>query len=213
MDCRIVWDKYSNCWDSTPGQPSHGGQGLLGQWYDACSGWYTTIDRIQVFSFALPFLKAPMSNFFVLKGQGSSFSSRNMAGKKIGFVDGWASDEKCLNRWTDVVGQDTMQVVHGPTPTDLVAKLQNGEIAAIFATISDMEPHTGATNPVVERVPSASFSCMIAGSAMMTRKDSDFNSKWNVGFNKLVSSGKFKKLCAAGQQTHGSRGNVDCVDG
>ncbi|XP_013381969.1 uncharacterized protein LOC106152785 [Lingula anatina] len=27
LDCRTVWDKYINCWDSTPGQPSHGGQG------------------------------------------------------------------------------------------------------------------------------------------------------------------------------------------
>ena len=27
MDCRTVWDKWSNCWDSTAGEHSMGGRG------------------------------------------------------------------------------------------------------------------------------------------------------------------------------------------
>ncbi|XP_013421269.1 uncharacterized protein LOC106181409 [Lingula anatina] len=131
MDCRTVWDKYVNCWDSTPGQPSHGGQGLMGRWYDACTGWFPTIGRVQVFSFSSPFLKPPVSYFFTKTGNAASFSSRNVANKKIGFIDGWASDEKCLARWTDVKGRDNMTVVHAPTPRDIVAKLKSGEVLTV----------------------------------------------------------------------------------
>ncbi|XP_023933619.1 uncharacterized protein LOC106180227 [Lingula anatina] len=209
MDCRTVWDKYVNCWDSTPGQPSHGGQGLMGRWYDACTGWFPTIGRIQVFSFSSPFLKPPTSYFFTNTGNAASFPSRNVANKTIGFIDGWASDEKCLARWIDVTGQDNMTIVHVNNPADIVAKLKSGEIEAAFVSALDMADYVSE----VEQVPGAGFSCMLSGIGMMTRKDNDFNSKWNAGFSKLVSSGKFKKLCDAAATKHGSRGSVTCVDG
>ncbi|XP_013381984.1 uncharacterized protein LOC106152797 [Lingula anatina] len=213
IDCRTVWDKYSNCWDTTIGQPSHGGQGLMGRWYDACVGWFPTIGRVQVFSFSSPFLKPPVSYLFTKPGNAASFSSRNLANKKIGFIDGFATDEKCLVRWTDVKGQDNMTIIHVQNPADVVAKLKSGEIEVAFASALDMVHYASRAIPEVEQVPGVGFSCMLSGNGVMTRKDNDFNSKWNVGLSKLVSSGKFKKLCDDAATKHGSRGHVPCVDG
>lgn len=40
--CEIIRDLYINCWDAKAGGPAHGGTGLMGGWYDGCSGkiWY-----------------------------------------------------------------------------------------------------------------------------------------------------------------------------
>ena len=38
---------------------------------------------------------------------------------------------------------------------------------------------------------------------MMTRKDNDFLTYWNAGFDKIQSSGLFKKLCDEAIQKHG----------
>ncbi|XP_013381979.1 uncharacterized protein LOC106152795 [Lingula anatina] len=213
MDCRTIWDKHTNCWDTTPGQPSHGGQGLMGRWYDACTGWFRTLERIQVFSFSSSFFKAPISYLYMKTGNAASFPSKNLANKKIGFVDGWFSDEKCLSRWTDVTGQDNMTSDHVNNLENIVAKLKSDEIDVAFVPAVHMTGYTSRANPEIEQVPWGGFYCTLAGNGMMTRKDNDFNSYWNVGFNKLVSSGKFKKLCDAAVVKHGSRGPLDCVDG
>ncbi|XP_013390093.1 uncharacterized protein LOC106158586 [Lingula anatina] len=213
MVCRTVRDKYSNCWDTTPGQPSHGGHGLIGRWYDACTGWSGTVQRLQVFSFSSSYVKPLTISLFVKAGHAVLLTSRNLANKKTGFVDGWVCDENCLARWTDVTGQDNMTVVHAPNAGDIFAKLKSGEIDVAFLPVLAMAGHTSGANPEFEQVPVGGFYCSEAGHGMMTRKDNDFNSHWNVGFNKLVSSGKFKKLCDAAATKHGFRGPVDCVDG
>ena len=104
--------------------------GLFGQWFDACIAWVITTDRIHVFDFTQPYLEAPLAFFYVKKG--SSFDGRDLAGKTIGkfstivvyryieifvhtykylhnvpgfftgFVEGWATDEKCLARQTQL---------------------------------------------------------------------------------------------------------------
>ena len=47
------------------------------------------------------------------------------------------------------------------------------------------------------------FSCMIAGVALMSRKDSDFTAKWNEGFSKILSNGRYSALCKEEQEKHG----------
>ncbi|XP_013381966.1 uncharacterized protein LOC106152780 [Lingula anatina] len=205
MDCRTVWDKYSNCWAVTAGQPAHGGMGLFGKWYDACTGWYKTVGRVQVFSFARPHTKAPLSAFYIKNG-GTSVTVSTLTGKTIGFVEGWASDEACVRRQQGSSTSFTAKNV--PTPTDMVAQLKSGAIDAGFASVHDMAPYASE----VTKVTGGEFSCMLSGSSMMTRKDNDFISKWEAGLDKLISSGKFKKICDAAS-IHSSRGSIDCVNG
>ncbi|XP_013390095.1 uncharacterized protein LOC106158588 [Lingula anatina] len=186
---------------------------LMGRWYDACTGWFRTLERIQVFSFSSSFLKPLICYLYVKTGNAVLFPPRNLANKKIGLVDGWITDEKCLARWTDVTNQDNMTVVHAPSAGDIVANLKSGEMDVAFLPAITMAGYASGANPGVEKVPGDGFYCTLAGNGMMTRKDNDFNSHWNVGFSKLVSSGKFKKLCDAAATKHGFRGPVDCVDG
>lgn len=49
---------------------------------------------------------------------------------------------------------------------------------------------------------SAGFQCAVTGDAVMTRKDGTFSSYWNTGFQKLLSSGAFAKLCENAKETH-----------
>ncbi len=42
-NCRFVWDLYDRCWESRVGKSPLAGVGLLGQWYDACTGEYLLI--------------------------------------------------------------------------------------------------------------------------------------------------------------------------
>ena len=54
----------------------------MGQWYDACTGWGVTIERMHAFDFTLPYLAAPSSYFYVPAGD--NFDINDLAGKKIG---------------------------------------------------------------------------------------------------------------------------------
>ena len=55
----------------------------------------------------------------------------------------------------------------------------------------------------IEKISSASYSCSSTGDGMMTRKDNDFNSHWNRGFQQLQASGQFSKLCEEAKKKHG----------
>ncbi|XP_071854196.1 uncharacterized protein [Apostichopus japonicus] len=54
--CEIIWDFYENCWDSGTGMAAHGGQGLLGRWYDGCTAWANTANRQNTFKFSDQYL-------------------------------------------------------------------------------------------------------------------------------------------------------------
>lgn len=207
IDCRMVWDRYDNCWDSQVGQHATGGQGLHDRWYDGCTGWYTTIERIHVFNFASPYLKEPTSNIYVLKGRSFSVNKDSLESKKILFLEGWASDEKCLYRVTKAnLGQGNAKYV---TDTDaILADLKNGWDAA-FTTQTTMQGLLN--NGDVEQL-SPDYSCMIAGNTIMTRKDSDLPSQWNRGFSKIRINGKFKKYCEDANKEHADKGHVTCID-
>ena len=55
----------------------------MGKWYDACSGWATTGDRIQVFDFSSPYLKTEKAHLYIKKG--SNFNIATVSAKKIGW--------------------------------------------------------------------------------------------------------------------------------
>lgn len=47
------------------------------------------------------------------------------------------------------------------------------------------------------------INCFLGGNSIMARKDSDFPARWNVGFRKLVNSGRYQKLCEEANAKHG----------
>ena len=54
----------------------------MSKWYDACSGWAATSDRIQVFDFSSPYLDTEKAYFYVKKG--TNFDITDLSSKKIG---------------------------------------------------------------------------------------------------------------------------------
>jgi ABC-type amino acid transport substrate-binding protein len=210
LDCRTVWDKYENCWDSQAGEHASGGQGLLGRWYDGCMGWYTTVDRIHVFTFSEPYAKAPLSYFFVPKAD-TTFDPSNIVGKKIGFIEGWASDEKCLARASNIKGGFLPKgsVMHYADATSLRDAVISGAVDAAFASYETLQKFTGPSGSLKQLTQSQS--CMLAGNAMMTRKDSELAGLWNSGYQKVRGNSDFQQLCKAARLEHGEYGDIDCL--
>ena len=211
--CETVWDIYTNCMNSAAGQHSFGGQGLMGYWYDACGGWYTTVGRTMIYNFSKPFMKGPKSYFYTKPGNPGNFDPLNVTGKKIVFIDGFASDEKCLARQTNVQGSDSVppeNIVHANGAADFVAKLINGSVDAGFCAAPDLE--TYVSNGDIEKIEAQEFSCLVAGNAMMTRKDSRFNEMWNRGFDKILNNGRFERICKDAKKKHGAKGTIECID-
>ena len=51
-------------------------------WFDACTGWYSTTERIHVFSFGIPYVKLLQAHFYIKLA--SPFDTTDLSGKKIG---------------------------------------------------------------------------------------------------------------------------------
>jgi len=208
MQCRTVWDKYTNCWNSNAGQHSYGGVGLMSGWYDACTGWVGSVNRMQVFDFSLPFLQPSKSYFYINKGDTFNvYDIQNV--KLIGFLDGWVNDEKCLARQGMINGSSgfpAAKVKHYLTNDDALKALKARKIDAIFAG----EYQWNDDNIVTAQ--NTFFTCASSGNGMMTRKDNDFNQAWNMGFQQIQASGRFAKLCQESAQAHAQQGSLlPCV--
>ena len=39
-NCKLVFDVYTNCWDTKAGETARGGLGMMAGWFDACGGKY-----------------------------------------------------------------------------------------------------------------------------------------------------------------------------
>ncbi|XP_066301988.1 uncharacterized protein [Branchiostoma lanceolatum] len=246
LNCRTVWDSYPNCWDSQAGQHGRGGQGLMNGWYDACTGWSRTHLRDGTFSFSKAFLPTHTASFYVRTGNPGNFNVDDVSGKKIVFLDGWVSDEKCLARQKSITGSvlPVDKIVHVTTTDEFLEQITSGQshcsetntvpitapppslsTAKIFLSHQChwLRFNTGGLNSLISQgyfndtdvqllPPRTPPYCMLSGNAMMTRKDNNFNTYWNQGFDKLVESGRFTRLCNEAAQRHGKVGTVACLN-
>lgn len=196
--CEIVTDQRTNCWTSQKGHPATGGEGLNGGWYDACAGWSQTPERRRAFAFTEPYTKPFPSAFFTLNASKSSFDTSDMQGKKIGFLDGYASDEHCLNRQDNIQGLPlkTEQIFHYLTPADAEAGLKSSEVHAIYTT-------KYVSMPKASPVKARSFNCSTRGLSVMTRKDSRLEDWWNPAWEQIFHSTYYHVLCQTLVIRHG----------
>ena len=68
------------------------------------TGWYSTYERAVSVSFTKPFRKAIGNVFFVKRGNPENFEASDLTGKTIGFLDGAAANEFCIQRTQLPVG-------------------------------------------------------------------------------------------------------------
>lgn len=210
INCRTLWLPYTLCWKSEKGQHSTGGDGLLGGWIDACSGWMGTIDRVHVYDFSMEFLKQEEAFFYTKKGV--SFNTGDLSEKRLGFLDGWASDEKCLIRAmsSNNFVPDKEKIKYIPTAIELAQALKDNVVEVAFSFESALSGLLESYD--LQRQTAKSYKCAITGVSIMTRKDADFNHYWNIGFMKIRNNGHFKRLCQQAKDNHGHKGPVECVD-
>ncbi|XP_071499383.1 uncharacterized protein [Diadema antillarum] len=200
--CRIVMDVDSNCWLSQKGEEARGGNGLMGGWYDACVGWAQTHERRRIFAFTEPYTKPIPSVFFVNTAQKNSFDPQDMAGKRIGFLEGYADDEHCLNRQSSADIQNLplkmAQISHFSSLDDAAAALKNNTVDAIYTT-----QYTVISDGVVEAANSGSYNCSTRGRSVMTRKDSGLEEWWNEAWTHTWETKYYNLMCQSLQIRHG----------
>ncbi|XP_077986846.1 L-arginine-binding protein-like [Glandiceps talaboti] len=209
-NCRIMADLYVNCWDSKAGQWPIIGVGLADRWYDACTGWLVTYNRLRTVDFTHAFSKSHPTYFYVKSGNPGNFNWRNLTGKKIAIGDGWASDEYCIKRNSDKIAGIVMASdmwVHYITAEAAEQAVLDGEVDAAFFN-SNMFASTTLT-PISDEITN----CMKDGAAMMFRKDNPLASWWNPAFDRLKESSQYRQICEDANKNHGHMpGKIMCVD-
>ncbi|XP_006811292.1 L-arginine-binding protein-like [Saccoglossus kowalevskii] len=209
-NCRLIFDLYQNCWDSEVGHFPFAGKGLLGRWYDACTGWFATYERLRSVDFTDEFRSAFPAAFYVKNGNNRNFDWTNIAGKKIAIFDGWASDEYCIGRNSEKIAgtdvTDPNQFIHYSNKLAILNAINNELVDAAFVN-TNMFTQTEA-----EKVGD-DLTCVRGGGAMMMRKDSTLASWWNPAFTRLKETSEYRQICQAVTDDHGDMpGTVVCVD-
>lgn len=203
-NCELVYDDYTRCWMSVAGERAKGGEGLLGGWYDACTGYGITYDRSRTFSFTKPYSKLAGVGIYV-SNTTTNFDWTNLRGRTIGFMNGYSSDEHCLARYADDLIQGSKlsasagQIVYFTSPEDLVAAVIDGNVDAAFCYA---EPQLGQ----LKRLTDSSFPnrCALGGFGMMARKNNPtFVTWWNDAFDKLVNTAEYRMICRDLKEAHG----------
>ncbi|XP_014666167.1 PREDICTED: uncharacterized protein LOC106808106 [Priapulus caudatus] len=211
VKCSTVYDDYNNCWNGVPGKHPLPGPGLMGRWYDACTGWSQHASRLNSVGFTNPWTGTGKPSFMILKNNPDGFNNRDVTGKKIGFLDGWIGDENCLTRQTAISGNQLTlgQIKHYKDLADAMKAMQSKEIAALFHS-------TGITYDQARYefigVESDYTSCTIAGLSMMTRKDSALAMWWNPAFGRIKEKGIFQRICEDATKNHiKTDENIACI--
>lgn len=212
IKCETIWEPYTNCWNSIAGQHSRTGKGLISKWYDGCIGWAQSIPRGHSVGFTNAYLgKKPA--FLYKRTNDPNFNWSDLTGKKIGFMDGWVDDEKCLARQTGITGNvlAANMIKHYETQQELVKGLITGEVGAAYGGTEIQNILTTAQQSQVTK-GTVSYYCMYGGNSVMTRKDSqEFIDAWNKGFQIIKQSGKFKQMCDSVNDKNSQPVAIDCV--
>jgi ABC-type amino acid transport substrate-binding protein len=160
-------------------------------------------------SFSKPFRKPLNAVFFVKRGNPAGFDATNIAGNKIGFLDGHASNIFCVRR-AGITGVDQIsEIVHYTTREEVVAGVNDGEVDAVFANDQIFNLQTDLD------VASATLisTCMQDGAGMMVRKDSHLPDWWNSAFDALKETSQYRDICSEILERHDqSDHEVECVD-
>nr|XP_054762352.1 uncharacterized protein LOC129268910 [Lytechinus pictus] len=200
-NCKLVNDIYENCWDSQAGERPRGGQGLMGGWYDACTGWVQSFDRLLTYYFTVPYKKGNTVALFAKTD--STVTYNDLTNRKVGFLDGWSADEFCLARYTNIAGSmlGTNQIFHYQSADHMIDAILNDQIDVAFGTalaqfttsLKRISPYPGFEN-----------NCEAGGSSMMTRHTSrDLVDWWNDAYQRLVDRGRYNEICEAVHERHG----------
>ncbi|XP_063954479.1 uncharacterized protein LOC135153876 [Lytechinus pictus] len=205
-NCELVWDVYSNCWESPANERARGGVGLMANWYTACTGWIQTYERLLTFGFTRPFSQKGKVALYAASGSSQDYS--DLSGLKVGFLATWFSDAPCLARYTTdpsypIVGaelpSDSQKITYD-IAEDLIAAVQNGDVDVAFSV------RRPQLDDALETISPADFpnNCEAGGGSMMTSKSNqEFIRWWDDAFSRLVGTSRYDTICQNIVNEHG----------
>ncbi|XP_072032732.1 uncharacterized protein [Amphiura filiformis] len=204
--CRLVYDDYGNCFIN-----GRVGTGLMNRYYDACTGWAVTYERLQTAAFTNAYAQASGSYFVTSPGRSAGFDPSDLTNTKIGFLIGWDADEICANRLTNTQGLPLRedQVMYYVDASALSDALSSGEVDAGFIVEDTFDPNT------MEIASEETSACLAGQVSMMTTPTSrglEFIQWWNYGLDKLTSSTEYNNICDRLQTVHGHKAGGDKYD-
>ncbi|XP_070534052.1 uncharacterized protein [Ptychodera flava] len=215
--CMLQYLPFTHCLTEGENGNLAGGKGLLGRTIDAC---FVAMNKeiANIFWTSHSFWKySGTSQFIVKEGNPENFNSRNITGKKVVFLEGWHSNNRCL-RDNKVVGADTLQYERIVVPYSyLPYYLENNEVDAVFALTlpvgegSDQRFELLTGTPVGFEPLDDVMHCA-EGVGAVARKDSSLIKWFNEALMKLKKSGKYAALCEDAKKKHGKMGRIDCED-
>jgi len=206
INCEVMINKFSDCITTHPGIHPILGEGLQGQYVDACVGCQATVERIHFGKQSIPFALPVQSNIYWASG--TDFNQNDFSGTvKMGFVQGWTGSEKCLARCKKGkpdIPLKTDKVVYYTDPDDMAKAVINGTIQGLLGSQKSFVKYVNASQLTLGE----ECKCVIGGATVTERMDGLFTDIWNYGFNKLVRNGVYSKLCAAASN---EKGTVNCI--
>ncbi|XP_002732455.1 putative histidine-binding protein [Saccoglossus kowalevskii] len=204
-NCETQYDHNSNCFAH---DDNHFllGEGLISKQYDVCMSWFKTKDRTHVAAFTEPYWKTDnIYNLYVPSDNPNEFDENNIAGKKIGFMDGWTGGHTCLE---DVAGADTMTQEYIIQMKDLFNKLRNGELDAAFVLDGFAKNYLKNGFQKIGK----GIKCAEPGiTHAIARKDNDVTDWFSETLREMKTNGKYYGLCNKAKRDHGSKGPINCV--
>ncbi|XP_063970801.1 uncharacterized protein LOC129283385 isoform X1 [Lytechinus pictus] len=209
-NCRLVYDIYENCWDNQAGLRPRGGPGLMGNWYDACAEWVQTYNRRLTYYFTVPFTKGGSVALYV-KNDSSSVTYDDLTNQKVGFLDGWNSDEFCLARYKNIAGSTLgpNQIFHYQSADLLIDAVQNDVIDVAFGE------NIAQFSTSLKRISPLDFenNCVAGGASIMTRHTNRYLVNWwNDAFQRLNDRGRYNEICDSIHERHGHIPSGDYTD-
>lgn len=174
------------------------GEGLMAGWFDACTSYVSSIDRVNALQFTDP-IRTTTSTFTVLQGNPKNFDPLNLQNAVIVHLNGAFTNEQC-----------TIRIGLGRPKAVLVAAgiaeakelLLNRTVDALFSprtTFNDLEVLPGR------------YRCDVSGVGMMVKKDSELPVWWNPAFQKYYMSGRYNDACDQINQKYGGFPVHNCL--
>ncbi|XP_048763923.1 uncharacterized protein LOC125671961 isoform X2 [Ostrea edulis] len=174
------------------------GEGLMERWFDACTGYVSSVDRVNALQFTEP-IRTTTSTFTVLKGNPKNFNPQNLQNAVIVHLNGAFTNEQCTIR----IGLGRpKQVLVASGIAEAKQLLTNRTADALFS------PRTRFDD--LEVLPGR-YKCDINGVGMMVKKDSDLPSWWNPAFKQYYLSGKYNDACDQINQKYGGFPVRNCL--
>ncbi|XP_048742624.1 uncharacterized protein LOC125656082 [Ostrea edulis] len=195
--CAMTVAPTEACVESIDGR-FYPGEGLMERWFDACTGYVSSVDRTNALQFTDP-IRTTTSTFTVLKGNPKKFRPKNLQNAVMVHLSGDFTNEQCTVRMGLGRPKNTL-VASGIAEAKQL--LTNRSADAFFSSrtrFDDLE------------VLSERYKCDINGVGMMVKKESDLPLWWNPAFQKYHLSGKYNDACDQISQKYGVDDSEKCL--